>query len=532
MAIQLASLLRRAGLPSLAADADGEARRLTAGVPTFAVVGEFKRGKSSLINALIGADLLPVGALPLTAVATRVEFGETARVVVEFLDGRTTEIDGAAIGDYATERGNAGNQRGVAAVTIAVPSPLLRAPLDLIDTPGIGSAFADVSDVARAVLTQADTALVVLSAEQPASRRELDFVREVLGAGLPTFVVENKVDLIAPGERESVVEFVRDQVRGVRGGELVPVFPLSSTAPATSGGRALEAALVEFVRRDGRPALARGARRRLLRIVARARAAIELRERADPLAQSWQEERRSELRQHANNALFRDLLDARERVATVASEIVSRLDALAAKTTAEERLEMLVGGDSMDDSGRGGRQWAVALETNLRRRIGTFLNEWSDAERRILSAAAAEISSRWPARVAGVLQPILGSLRLPSVPALDFVPPIVALPPMRATRSLVLPGALGRQRVQRRALGWWRASLPRLLDARRDAVARSVADALQHAERSFHQHVGSAVEQAIATRVGERSDTGAAADERIAAELQELYGRLRDDTGS
>jgi hypothetical protein len=73
-----------ADVADLAAEAAGRLRTLRLEV---AVVGEFKRGKSSLINALVGREVLPVGVLPLTSVPTVLERGEEGQVV-EFADGR------------------------------------------------------------------------------------------------------------------------------------------------------------------------------------------------------------------------------------------------------------------------------------------------------------------------------------------------------------------------------------------------------------------------------------------------------------
>jgi hypothetical protein len=106
----LAALLRRAHFAELADAAAIDADRVDAGVCTLAVVGEFKRGKSTLINALIGADLLPVGALPVTTVGTCVELADSLNVIVDFLDGRQIRISPESIAEYVTERGNPGNE--------------------------------------------------------------------------------------------------------------------------------------------------------------------------------------------------------------------------------------------------------------------------------------------------------------------------------------------------------------------------------------------------------------------------------------
>ena len=70
--------------------AEEAADKLADSVVYVAVVGEFKRGKSSLINALLGDEVLPTGVTPVTAAPTLVRFGEVPRATVRLSDD--TEI--------------------------------------------------------------------------------------------------------------------------------------------------------------------------------------------------------------------------------------------------------------------------------------------------------------------------------------------------------------------------------------------------------------------------------------------------------
>ena len=81
-------------LAALGTDADRERiaalrDRLDAARLRVLVAGEAKRGKSTLINALLGRAVLPTGVTPLTAVATTVRYGDDHRVQVRFSDGQT-----------------------------------------------------------------------------------------------------------------------------------------------------------------------------------------------------------------------------------------------------------------------------------------------------------------------------------------------------------------------------------------------------------------------------------------------------------
>jgi hypothetical protein len=101
----LARAARLLGVAEVAGQAAQVAGRLEGLVLEVAVVGECKRGKSSLINALLDTDVLPVGVLPLTAVPTVLERGDSACLVV-FTDGRHEEHPLSHVGRFVTEEIN------------------------------------------------------------------------------------------------------------------------------------------------------------------------------------------------------------------------------------------------------------------------------------------------------------------------------------------------------------------------------------------------------------------------------------------
>ena len=115
--------------------------RLDAARLRVLVVGEAKRGKSTLINALLGRAVLPSGVTPLTAVTTTVRHGDDERAEVRFLDGHDEKYSLAALPDLVTERGNPGNRRRIAGVTVYLAAPVLEGGVELVDTPGTGSVF-------------------------------------------------------------------------------------------------------------------------------------------------------------------------------------------------------------------------------------------------------------------------------------------------------------------------------------------------------------------------------------------------------
>jgi GTPase SAR1 family protein len=106
------------------------------------VVGRFSRGKSSLMNAILGIDRLPTGIRPLTSVITTVIYGSKEQLVIRY-EGRTlpTEVPLEALAEYITQEHNPGNLRRVKTAEVQLPAEILRRGFNYIDTPGLGSAI-------------------------------------------------------------------------------------------------------------------------------------------------------------------------------------------------------------------------------------------------------------------------------------------------------------------------------------------------------------------------------------------------------
>lgn len=200
------------------------------------VLGQFKRGKTSLMNAVIGRALLPTATIPLTSVVTTLRHGSVVRALVRTADrAREWEIPIGALPSYITERGNPRNQRGVLSATVEVPAPFLRRGLHFIDTPGVGSAHEHNTAVTLAFLDQADAAIFVTGADGPLSQAELEFLDEVRGSVRKLFFVLNKIDQIAPEERTELVAYTARSLADRLGTGSVRLFPLSATQALAAG---------------------------------------------------------------------------------------------------------------------------------------------------------------------------------------------------------------------------------------------------------------------------------------------------------
>jgi GTPase SAR1 family protein len=155
------------------------------------IAGEFKRGKSTLINALLGCDVLPAKVAPCTAVITRVRFAATKRATLFFKEaGRppqeiavedlkkyvVIQDDGDGDDDEA-EQGV--NKNPYARAEIGYPLALLRNNVEVVDSPGLNE-HRSRTEVTREFLTEADAMVMVLSCQQALSQSELTFIKEEL----------------------------------------------------------------------------------------------------------------------------------------------------------------------------------------------------------------------------------------------------------------------------------------------------------------------------------------------------------------
>jgi GTPase SAR1 family protein len=219
-------LIRPLGRLKDSALSDLEAR-LKSDIFHLLVVGQFKRGKTCLLNALLGSDLLPMAVIPLTSMVTVLTYGEELKVEVKYLDGRVESVHRERLGDFVTESGNPRNVKRVREVLITYPSPYLKDGVRLIDTPGVGSVYRHNTDVAYQYLPRADAALFLLSVEQPASQAELDFLKDVRQFSGKLFFLLNKIDYLSEPEVLESLDFAAGVLREALDAE-VRVYPVSA----------------------------------------------------------------------------------------------------------------------------------------------------------------------------------------------------------------------------------------------------------------------------------------------------------------
>jgi hypothetical protein len=209
---RLAQIAAELGDHVLAADARADHDRLVEARFFVACLGQFKRGKSTLLNALVGEPILPVGVVPVTSVVTILRYGDPRAAIVHFSDGHTELIALDAIAMFIDERQNPGNRRQAAIVDVALPSPILRDGLCLVDTPGLGFVHLANTEATRAFVPHTDVALVVVGPDPPISGAELQLIEEVSREAGELMVILNKGDQASAEQLREVSEFTRTTV--------------------------------------------------------------------------------------------------------------------------------------------------------------------------------------------------------------------------------------------------------------------------------------------------------------------------------
>jgi GTPase SAR1 family protein len=208
--VRLAELAGELSSERICDEAMQLAERMAEGRFYVACIGQFKRGKSTLLDALIGDRILPTGVLPITAVPTVVRYGTSRRARVRFQGGSWRDIAPEELHQYVSEENNPENTKGVVGVEVFCPSPLLTDGMSLVDTPGLGSIFAGNTAATQAFVPHIDAAIVVVGADPPIAREELTLAMEVGKQVRDLLVVLNKADKTSDADRQIASSFTRD----------------------------------------------------------------------------------------------------------------------------------------------------------------------------------------------------------------------------------------------------------------------------------------------------------------------------------
>ena len=543
-----------------------------------AVLGQFKRGKSTFINALLGSSLLPSAVVPLTAIPTFIAWGPVLLIRVTYLGNRpadevypaTPSEAQEALKQWVTEEGNPENRRGVARVDVFLPAAILRDGMVLIDTPGIGSTLLHNTDAALQALPECDAALFVLSADPPITEAELAYLARVRQHAVRLFFILNKTDYLSQPEQAQVIAFLQSVLRSKGDtGTLPPIFPVSArqalaaatrqddAARETSGLGRIEREVLAPLAREKVAALRASIRSKTLVILEQALADLTLRIRTLELPLEDLEQR-SRMLQDALRAIeserqvVRDLLEGDRRRAI--AELESQAEQL--RRDANQHLSGVVARAVAESSGFLD---PAALQQALEAEIPVFfenrLAEMAAAFRRSVEGMLARHQERADALVASIRQTASTIFDLPASPEaptelfrLGPEPYWVTqgwskllMPSPASLLARMLPGKLRQEHLRRQAAMQVDALVQQNVENLRWATLQGVNDTFRRFSAQLDERLAEVlaategvIDKALARR---RAEEGQATGElqhlsRLAKRLADLRAQFAQPAGT
>lgn len=390
---------------------------------TLVVMGEFKRGKSTLLNALLGARLLPTAIIPLTAIPTIIRYGTEPSAKVVFQNGHVEAVPVSDIVLYVTEKENPRNVKKVREVEVFYPSPLLADGVILVDTPGVGSAYAHNTEAAYGYLPRADAVIFVISIDAPLGKGELDYLRDIRHHVHKIIFVLNKADIASESDLAEAADFTRNLLKEHLKLQDITLMPLSARTAlegkesgstekiAASGMAKLERLVEELMRNQKGRLIISATASRALRILNELELGLDIWKRGMEESMEGLEKKiaafQAELahleqeREDSIHLLYRDVDKLAERVAEdmaafergVFPQLAARLEEFVQETFAKH---------SLKETARLSQEYikAIILEVLERKR---------EEEKEVMQQEFARVAQRFFRRIEEIVDRLLAA---------------------------------------------------------------------------------------------------------------------------
>jgi len=212
LAKTLERVIREQGLVEFRGALEAIVERIEAKTFEVAVFGRVSSGKSSLLNAVLEMDILPVGVTPVTAVPTRIAWGDTPKAEIRFAEAPTLEVSLEHLVEFVSEQANPGNAKRVVSAVARTPSLKLRGNLVFVDTPGVGSLAASGARESYSYLPRCDLGVLLVDAASAPGREDLEILRLLYESGIPAQVVISKVDLLSETDRSRARKYLQEKI--------------------------------------------------------------------------------------------------------------------------------------------------------------------------------------------------------------------------------------------------------------------------------------------------------------------------------
>jgi ribosome biogenesis GTPase A len=230
----LVGLAESIGAKSLAARIDTDlVKKLEADRFHLVVVGEFNHGKTTFVNALLGASILPVGVTPTTAVIHHLEYAAEPRADVVYASGKRVALPFDEVRSFTVGGARSASAGDVQFLEVGYPADVLRERIVLVDTPGVNDLSLQRADITYSYIPKSDAVLFLIDAGQPLKESERVFLQEkLLGQSRDKIIfVVTKRDIWSQEEETEALAYIRSELAKLVKSPVV--FPLS-------GERALE----------------------------------------------------------------------------------------------------------------------------------------------------------------------------------------------------------------------------------------------------------------------------------------------------
>lgn len=193
---------------------------------TVAVIGQFKRGKSALSNAILQDSVLPVGIVPITGAVTKVVAGEK-KAEVFYENGKVEEVPREELHRYISEQENKNNSLGIKEVIVHTPSDFLKDGFTFVDTPGVGSFHKNNTEIAYDNMKESDAVIFLLSVDSPINQIEIDFLKSTRNFAAKFYFAVNKIDSVSRRELDVYLDYCKTVLAQITG-EKAEMFPVSA----------------------------------------------------------------------------------------------------------------------------------------------------------------------------------------------------------------------------------------------------------------------------------------------------------------
>lgn len=198
---------------------------------TVSIIGQFKRGKSTLANCILEDEVLPVGIVPITSAVTRVVYGKRA-AEVHFQNGIVEPVAFERLSEFISEQENADNKLGVESVILHTPSKFLKNGLTFVDTPGVGSFHKNNTEVAYHYMKESDAVVFLLSVDSPINQIEIEFLRNTKEYAGKFYFAVNKTDTVNASDLDAYVTYCSKLLSTIMETEDIKLFPVSARTGA------------------------------------------------------------------------------------------------------------------------------------------------------------------------------------------------------------------------------------------------------------------------------------------------------------